>query len=218
MPDKKTIGISMRVIVDDKTAEHRDALAQNWYPYLQWLFGTDADWLLLPNLGTQGINRYLTSHPLDGVILTGGNDVGDCDLRDQTETALIEYALQNRLPVVGICRGLQMLWTFFGGRLIKVNSQEHIASRHSLTLSRSIPAIAALPAIVEVNSFHSFGLEAMSRPEALTPFALTNGQQIEGVINNDNKLLGLMWHPERETIYADTDRQLMRNILFGEQE
>ncbi len=78
-----------------------------------------------------------------------------------------------------------MLWTFFGGRLNKVNAQEHIARRHFLSLSRSIPAVAKFPAKVEVNSYHSFGLETESRPETLIPFAITTDQQIEGVINHE---------------------------------
>jgi gamma-glutamyl-gamma-aminobutyrate hydrolase PuuD len=218
MTKKKVIGISMRVITDDNAAENRDALAQNWYPFLKWLLGNDADWQLLPNLGMHGIHEYLTIHPIDGVILTGGNDIGDCIVRDQTETALIEHALEKHLPIIGICRGLQMLWTFFGGRLNKVNAQEHIARRHFLSLSRSIPVVAKFPAKVEVNSYHSFGLETESRPETLIPFAVTTDQQIEGVINHDKRLLGLMWHPERENIYSDMDRQLIRNILFREKQ
>ena len=51
----------------------------------------------------------MSSLKINGIILSGGNNIGDVKERDITETYLLKYAETNEIPVLGICRGMQML-------------------------------------------------------------------------------------------------------------
>ena len=65
---------------------------------------------------------------LDGFIFSGGNDIGEMDLRDKSEHTL-NYAEKNKMPVLGICRGMQLMAVWAGADLIKV--QGHVRTTFS---------------------------------------------------------------------------------------
>jgi len=56
---------------------------------------------------------------LDGVLLTGGADIGDVPERDTFELALAAAAMEADLPVLGVCRGMQVMNVARGGTLIE---------------------------------------------------------------------------------------------------
>ena len=56
---------------------------------------------------------------LDGVLLTGGADIGDAPERDAFELALASAALEHDVPVLGVCRGMQVMNVARGGTLIE---------------------------------------------------------------------------------------------------
>lgn len=216
MAEIKTIGISMRVVSATGYDEPRDALAHDWYPFLDWVFNGQARWLLIPNIGAEAVEHFVSEQRVDGLILTGGNDIGDSPIRDETERALIHYALKRELPLIGICRGLQMLWHLHGGRLIEVDPAAHIATRHRLYPKAEFAPLLGNKQPFEVNSYHGQGLSVSGRPADWIVLATTDNGQIEASMHQQAPILGVMWHPERETPYAERDRRLMRNILLGE--
>lgn len=217
MVEKKTIGISMRVVQTSGYDETRDALAHDWYPFLDWVLADDANWLLIPNLGAEAVTRLLQEQSIEGLILSGGNDLGEYPLRDETELALIQYALDNQRPLIGICRGLQLIWQFFGGKLVRAEAEKHIASRHLLYPTDAFSTLSGIAKAFEVNSYHGQALSVEDRPQQLTVLATTQDQQIEAVRHQQAAIFGLMWHPERESLYAEHDRRLLRSVLLGEQ-
>lgn len=218
MAEKKIIGISMRVVEATGYQERRDALAHDWYPFLDWVLGERATWLMIPNLGDKAVRDFVRAQRIDGLILSGGNDIGDSPIRDETETALIEYALENNMPLVGICRGLQLLWRYFGGALSPVPTETHIAKRHLVYPTDEWAVLTGENTPFEVNSFHTMGLSQKICPEALIALATTSEQQIEAVKHSQAPMLGLMWHPEREQPYADHDKHLLQTFLLGNQD
>jgi putative glutamine amidotransferase len=85
---------------------------------------------------------------MSAAILSGGGDPGDDPEREYTETGILKYAEEKQLPVLGICRGMQMMGVYAGASLVEVSG--HVRARHKVE------------GIItgEVNSFHHKALSA----------------------------------------------------------
>lgn len=203
----RKVGITLRSSDARDYHEPRDALARDWYRFLAAMKG-QFQWLLLPNLGQDTV-EYALSHGVDALLLTGGDDLGSYAERDSTEQCLLAHACKATWPVLGICRGMQSLNEFWGGELIVV-SNEHHASIHTLDLECSLPW-APLAAQLQVNSFHRQGIATPA--DELRPIAWYNGI-CEAFIHETLPWVGIMWHPEREPVPTQQDKQLFE-YLFG---
>jgi putative glutamine amidotransferase len=163
---------------------------------------------------------------LDGVILSGGGDIEparygarasicteDVDpMRDELEVRLTEWALADDKPLLGICRGIQVINVAMGGTLIQDISDEVPGSlrhdregydwfgrlTHDVRLdpgSRLHKALDILGESLKVNSLHH---QAVGK---LAPGLCMVGQAsdgiIEGVEHPDRRFaVGVQWHPE----------------------
>lgn len=129
--------------------------------------------------------------------------------RDQTDMLILEAAEARRLPVLGICFGIQSINVYRGGTLIQdISAQVKGAIKHrqggsgakhchSINLAPgSLLAELAGSTRALVNSHHHQAIEAVGRD--LEPIAWAPDGIIEAVINkrNDQFLLGIQWHPE----------------------
>lgn len=86
---------------------------------------------ILPILNTTPLKNIATLiKGADAIILTGGNDIGSEPLRDAVERALIDGAIRQERALLGICRGAQMLASYFGSTLVPCHG--HIATTHEL--------------------------------------------------------------------------------------
>lgn len=205
----RKIAISLRSSDAVNYSESRDALAVDWYAYMQRL-GWNHNWMLLPNLGNDTA-EYAREHNVEGLILTGGDSLGSNQRRDSSEKVLLDFAIQQQLPVLGVCRGLQLIYTQFGGQLINTNNEKHVATRHQINLTSCIPFPYGEGNTLEVNSYHS-QLLAPGKTE-LKIMANDNDGFAEAIINSQLKIAGVMWHPEREPSCSSFDRALF-NWLF----
>ena len=140
------VGITMRVLRDPASGESRDALAQDWAHFFNALF-PGRPWLMLPNTG-EACPALAQDLGVNALVLSGGDDIGMTPLRDATETALLRWAASRNLPVLGICRGLQMLQHFFCGQLVPLAAERHLRIRHTINWTgrgwigrKSIPTI-----------------------------------------------------------------------------
>jgi putative glutamine amidotransferase len=122
------------------------------------------------------------------VILSGGGDVGDDPERDFTERGLLEYARVNRLPLLGICRGMQVMGVNAGGKLIRV--ARHVGGRHQISGEMT----------GEVNSFHEKALS--SCPPDYRETSRSEDGVLEAIRHRILPWEGWMWHPEREDPFA----------------
>lgn len=189
MTEQLRIGITMRVTEATGYNEKRDSLAQDWPVFMSRAF-PEAVWLYIPNLGKDVID-YAEKWQLNAFIFSGGDDIGKTPVRDVTETNLYQYAQQNNFPVLGICRGMQVVFTFLGGKVEQGNkdfSLAHTATKHFVNVQG---------ATHQVNSYHQNYLVKETMPDGIQILATcSTDQTIEAI--SANMFLGIMWHPERE--------------------
>lgn len=161
---------------------------------------------------------------LDGVLFAGGEDVaperygevptyaGDVDVsRDEFEIRLMQATLERRMPLLGICRGMQLLNVVRGGTLYQdietdlPDAQNHdgeITTRdvthlaHKLVIDRESSLAAILEAVVaESNSHHHQAIKELG--EGLTVSARTEDGIIEAVEDmRQGYVIGVQSHPE----------------------
>ena len=138
------------------------------------------------------------------MILSGGDDIGDDAVRDATERALFDHAVAGGRPILGVCRGLQLIQDHFGGVLEPCPGNTHVAVRHAV-------AWLSDGAERQVNSYHRRGIRVGELAPGLRPLAVTADGWVEAAAAEVFAVLGVMWHPERETPPAESDIALLRN-------
>lgn len=208
----------MRVVRSDY-GETRDALARDWpglFATLGRWGGYAADWLMLPNTGEDCV-AFARRQGVRGLLLTGGDDIGATPDRDATETALLRWAEQEGLPVLGVCRGAQLLACRAGARLVPRAPERHVAARHAVVWRTAAGSAAGLPPageIREVNSYHAWGLEAARLPACLIPLAICpDDDSVEAFAHAALPWRGILWHPEREPVPAACDLALLHALF-----
>lgn len=158
---------------------------------------------------------------LDGLVLTGGADLDPAlygeqrypttdrtsPERDKTEMALARQALEQNMPTLAICRGMQLLNVALGGTLhqhlpedigtlVTHRTADDKPERHSSRLVSS----SRLASIFDANktdgvSWHHQGIKKLAA--GLTPVAYADDNLIEAVELDDHPwCIGVQWHPE----------------------
>ena len=188
-------------------------------------------WPVAPGLAPATLRSILDG--CDGLLLTGGADIsparydepmngstGISESRDAMEFDVLEVALERQMPLLAICRGLQVLNVALGGSLWQdLPSQRpsdvahrqpedrHIAT-HDVVIESGSGLAAALHATsVVTNSMHHQGINRLG--EGLCPTAHTTDGLIEGIeLPGHPFALGVQWHPEELTANQDHARRL----------
>lgn len=158
-----------------------------------------------------------------GVVITGGEDVnpeiygkGDelekCGTinhyRDSLEIYLIRYAREKKMPLLGICRGQQILNVTFGGSLHTdiptdiENNLEHRNEEKNAKHNISIENNSIFHSIVtvdsgEVNSFHHQCVDELAEGFKVVAFSSDGVVEAIEYTGNDWSALGVQYHPER---------------------
>ena len=197
--EPKKIGITLRVETIKKYNEKRDAISQDWINILKEL---DFLPVLIPN-SLNDVYGFLKAMKLDGLILSGGDNIGDDLERDKTEESIIKFAIKNDVPIIGICRGMQVINNFFNGSVLKTNSLNHVGKRHSIKIiDKKFEEIFFNH--MDVNSYHENIINEKIIGENLQIFAIDERDNtIEGFYHKDFTIYGIMWHPERENSYKN---------------
>lgn len=216
------VAVSMRVTEASGYYEPRDAISHDWIPYLE---SKGQSPLLIPNrLANPG--EYLRQFNVDALLLTGGNDLviheatdmasdeaSAC--RDRTELNLLETAIRDRLPVFGVCRGMQLINTYFGGRICRDLKPHgnHVAVEHEILLAPD--KLDCLRGIdrVETNSFHNQGVLESDMGNDLDVFATAANGVVEGIVHQSLPIVAVQWHPERPNPAESLDDVLIEHWL-----
>ena len=194
----KVVAISQRVDVFPERGESRDALDQR---LVAFLLAAGCLPVPVPNgMCRRALEDWLGAVAPRAILLSGGNDIGQCTTRDLTEGRLLEHARSASLPVLGICRGMQMIAHWSGGALKPVTG--HVRVRHPLSGQIN----------VQVNSYHRLTLADC--PDGFEVLARSEDGEIEAIRHASLSWEGWMWHPEREDVFALHDLQRLKS-LFG---
>ena len=146
------------------------------------------------------LKEYLDELSPHGVLLSGGNNIGESNERDKLEIKLLEWSKNSKKPVLGICRGLQLINFYQGGKMAPSNL--HCKTRHLLRGEKEFCER-------EVNSYHSYKVKSTGLGEGLVKIAWTNDDCVEAIRHLEYPWLAIMWHPEREEIIDKNDLKLI---------
>jgi len=194
------IAVTQRVVTVPEYGERRDALDQRWTSFL-----AACGYLAMPVPNDPAVACELVAAAgVSGLLLTGGNDLvavgGDAPERDATERAVLALVLERGLPVVGVCRGMQVIQSQWGVPLQRVSG--HVTPSHE---------IAVGGARAHVNSYHGFGATTTAGP--LEVWAKADDGVVEAVRHCSAPVVGVMWHPERYSDPRPVDIEFFRSSL-----
>jgi gamma-glutamyl-gamma-aminobutyrate hydrolase PuuD len=196
----QTVAITQRVSVVPEYGERRDCLDQAWPRFLA---ACGLAPLALPNVFEVAMALYAEAD-VTGLVLTGGNTLaalgGDAPERDAIENALLDAAESRGLPVLAVCRGMQLIQHRCAIPLRRVEGH--------VTPSQVI-RVDGQP--TEVNSYHRFAAFE-SRPP-LDVWAVAEDGVVKAVRHAAQPITGIMWHPERMNPFTAADVTLFRRVF-----
>lgn len=175
---------------------------------------------------------------LDGIIVSGGHDIeptlykaaaevkGNYDpARDRFESAVIDSALNDGTPILGICRGAQLLNVRLGGTLHQdLSKRRHLTSKRRFLLPLKTLCLvegSKLEAIlgeenIRINSLHNQSIDSVGRRLQIC------GRDLDDIVQavedaSHRFLTGVQWHPEF-LIYAARQRRIFRELVAAARE
>ena len=168
---------------------------------IDWVFLLGFKPLLISDINT--LSYFLKQKTLNicGIILSGGNDITKKSSRYKIEKKLSDFSKKKKIPLLGICHGLQFINSLEGGSLKKINN--HVRVKHKIKSIYDYPS--------EVNSFHNYGIKKLGRNFKIIAFSEDN--QIEAIKHKKYNWLGWMWHPERDKKFDKKLIQIAKKLF-----
>lgn len=201
-----------------------------WAGYMKSYVNMDYPWsvekaggasILIPITEDRDVIKRIVS-TLDGVILTGGHDVNPLlynedpkenlgnilPIRDSFDKILLEEALLQNKPVLGICRGFQFINVYFGGTLIqdlsyrKIDSLKHNQNAfpydvtHTIKVSDDSFLKKAFNDEITVNSYHHQVIDKLAEGFKAVAFAPDGVIEAIEYEKDDKTIYAVQFHPE----------------------
>ncbi|MBA7669263.1 putative glutamine amidotransferase [subsurface metagenome] len=172
-----------------------------------------------PEVSPEAVKALLEEKEIDGVLLAGGGDVdpklygGDPNLtrlvhrlRDDFEIALIRAARERGLPMLGICRGCQIINVALGGTVRNLRKEEDVIDRHMVLTGHTVELVPdsnlaqtlGVGRLAKVVSLHG---NAVAEPAPGVRIVATGpGGVVEAIeadtVGGRGWIVGIQWHPE----------------------
>ena len=238
MSKAKVILVTQRLSYVSEYCEERESIDSQWYTLLQ-----DAGNVrLLPISYKQDPAEIFELLEISGVILSGGNDVyckpePPSDIasllsskRDLFERGVCCEARKRKVPILGVCRGMQLLASEYDATLVSVSNHvghPHPIVQHSSGKTEPSTFVKKITSILFeddgstrgelVNSYHNFAPSLVSTigTHMQVIAVATDVDIVEVFAQTTDQVVGIMWHPERSTGMArERDVKLIR-FVFG---
>mgnify|MGYP001407964681 CR=1 FL=1 len=171
------------------------------YYWLDYFTKLKIKFIVLPN-STLSTNYILKNNlkKINLIILPGGNNINEMNKvirnRNKVEKSIIKFSIKNRIPLLGVCRGMQLINIFFGGKnKIKKN---HMGTNHFVSI-RNDKIFKKKKFLV--NSFHDYCIEKKDIGKNLEIIGECDDQTVEFFKHKKHRIYGIMWHPERYKNY-----------------
>ena len=113
----------------------------------------------------------------------------------------LNYSIKNKIPIIGICHGAQFLASSFESEINK--KKGHVRKYHTIFLNSK--------KTVKVNSFHNYSITKLSNN--FIKLAWTKDGSMEAFKHKKYKMLGIMWHPERNSKIKKFDLDFIKKFL-----
>jgi len=155
----------------------------NWTERLQ---GFSA--VLMPGGGDIDPNLYGQTQNTDEIY-------GVNNLQDRADLSLTRWAVENKVPFLAICRGMQMVNVAFGGTLVQHMEQDHRHVVSDITLDSDVDRLGLSVPIVTASCYHHQAIDKLG--EGLRVIASAAQGHVEALaIDNGGWAYALQWHPE----------------------
>jgi len=186
------IGISSNI--KKHYANYCDFIDYYWIKYFN---KKNYKFITIPNSSLSSseiLNKYKKS--LDLLVLQGGNDIYTAKKeilnRNKVEKSIINFGIRYGIPILGVCRGMQLINLKFKGKIKK--KEGHMLTKHGVTF---LDAKIFNTKKLMVNSFHNYCVTKSSLAKNMEIIAEANDKTIELFKHKKYKIYGIMWHPER---------------------
>ena len=148
----------------------------------------------LPNITNYKID--FSKNKIELIILPGGNDLFSKDkiskARLKIEFGLIKYGLKKKIPILGICRGMQVINLFFKGKQTRIYG--HMKTKHKIFFKNKFFA----QKILNVNSYHNFGIPIKKISNDLKVIAVDKNNNVEMFKHKKKKHLWIYVAPREK--------------------
>lgn len=192
----------------DKVESYQEVRSSVDIRWIELLTSCGLKPLIIPNNFSYA-QTVLQDEAYDGLLLSGGNDLGEYPIRDKVESLLLTHAMENRIPVLGVCRGMQLIQDRFGIGLSKIGG--HVANRHRIQMLETGRLTDVICDLDTVNSFHNYGTR--DKALELVNLAASDDGIIEAVEHRSLPVYGVMWHLEREKIFRESDKNILSFVF-----
>ena len=137
------------------------------------------------------------------LVISGGNTITNISkkekdlIRSKFDYYYFKQALNNRVPILGICHGAQFIASFFSS---KINPVDNHVGNHFITYKNKK---------FKVNSYHNYAITKLGKK--LTETSRSSDESIESFVHKNHKIIGIMWHPERYEKLKKIDKLILSN-------
>lgn len=173
--------------------------------YYNLFINTDFICVPLPFINNKD-KLYQLLKSCSGIIISGGIDINPnrykekCinsnfnDILDDYDFLILDLASKLKLPILGICRGLQLINVYFEGSLCQ-HIENHSNTLHPITIINKHPFLLNnKKRVMIVNSFHHQAIKDLGKD--LVVCAISDDNIIEAIYSTSLPIFAVQWHPE----------------------